>query len=51
MITENAVVVAGSRAVNFPFTMENGLQLYTTLIVTYRDGKTDTKTTLEESLR
>ncbi len=51
VIPENAVVVAGSRAVNSPFANKNGLQMYTPLIVKYRDEKTDAKTALEESLR
>jgi 2,3,4,5-tetrahydropyridine-2-carboxylate N-succinyltransferase len=51
VIPENAVVIAGSRAVNTPFAMKNGLQMYTPLIVKYRDEKTDAKTALEESLR
>ncbi|HAP35937.1 MAG TPA: 2,3,4,5-tetrahydropyridine-2,6-dicarboxylate N-succinyltransferase [Bacteroidetes bacterium] len=51
VIPENAVVIAGSRAINTPFAMKNGLQMYTPLIVKYRDEKTDAKTALEESLR
>jgi 2,3,4,5-tetrahydropyridine-2-carboxylate N-succinyltransferase len=51
VIPENAVVVAGSRAVNSPFANKHGLHLYTPMIVKYRDAKTDAKTALEESLR
>jgi len=51
VIPENAVVVAGSRAVNSPFANKHGLHVYTPLIVKYRDEKTDAKTALEESLR
>ncbi len=51
VIPENAVVVAGSRAVYSPFASKNGLHMYTPLIVKYRDERTDAKTALEESLR
>jgi len=51
VIPENAVVVAGSRAVNSPFANKHGLHVYTPLIVKYRDEKTDARTALEESLR
>jgi 2,3,4,5-tetrahydropyridine-2-carboxylate N-succinyltransferase len=51
VIPENAVVVAGTRAINSSFANKNGLHLYTPLIVKYRDGKTDARTALEESLR
>lgn len=51
VIPENAVVVAGSRAVNSSFANKHGLHLYTPLIVKYRDEKTDARTALEESLR
>ncbi len=50
-IPEGAVVVPGSRPASGDFAREHGLQLYTPLIVKYRDGKTDAATTLEEALR
>lgn len=51
IIPEGAVVVAGTRSIPSPFAKEHGLQLYTPLIVKYRDERTDAKTALEESLR
>lgn len=51
IIPENAVVIAGSRAVTSPFGKEHGLSIYTPLIVKYRDEKTDARTALEQSLR
>ncbi|MFA6468594.1 MAG: 2,3,4,5-tetrahydropyridine-2,6-dicarboxylate N-succinyltransferase [Bacteroidota bacterium] len=51
VIPENAVVVAGSRAIDTPYAKKLGLSLYTPMIVKYRDEKTDAKTALEESLR
>lgn len=51
VIPENAVVVAGSRKVESTFAEKNGLQLYTPVIVKFRDGSTDARTVLEESLR
>lgn len=51
IIPENAVVVAGTRKIDSPFARNNGLHVYTPLIVKYRDEKTDAKTALEESLR
>lgn len=50
-IPENAVVVAGSRPLNNEFGKSNGLQIYTPIIVKYRDYKTYTKTALEDALR
>lgn len=50
-IPEGAVVVSGSRPVNNEFGKENGLSIYTPLIIKYRDEKTDSKTALEEALR
>ena len=50
-IPENAVVVSGTRAINTDFGKENGLSVYTPLIVKYRDAKTDAKTSLNEFLR
>lgn len=50
-IPEGAVVVSGSRTVNNDFGKENGLSIYSPLIIKYRDEKTDSKTALEEALR
>ena len=46
-VPEGAVVVPGSR----PAKGDRGLQLYTPVIVKYRDGKTDAATALESALR
>lgn len=51
IIPENAVVVAGARAVNKGKGQEWGLSLYAPVIVKYRDEKTDLSTTLEDLLR
>ena len=51
VIPENAVVIAGSRAFNSPFSKKHGVHLYTPLIIKYRDEKTDARTALEDSLR
>ena len=50
-IPENAVVVAGARAVSSEWGRALGLSVYTPLIVKYRDEKTDLATALEEWLR
>lgn len=51
-IPENAVVVKGARFIKSNnFAIENGLSIYTPIIVKYRDEKTDLKTTLEILLR
>lgn len=50
-IPENAVVVAGSRPARGAFAQEHRLQMYTPLIIKYRDSKTNAATALEESLR
>ncbi len=50
-IPENAVVVAGARRVAAPWAVEQGLSLYTPVIVKYRDEKTDLATALETWLR
>jgi len=50
-IRENAVVVAGSRAVAKGPGKDWGISLYTPVIVKYRDSKTDTKIQLENLLR
>ena len=51
VIPEEAVVVAGSRAVTKGLGKEWGISLYTPVIVKYRDSKTDTKIQLEDLLR
>lgn len=51
IIPENAVVVAGSRAMTTDFGRAHGLSLYTPLIVKYRDSRTDAHTAMEEALR
>jgi 2,3,4,5-tetrahydropyridine-2-carboxylate N-succinyltransferase len=51
MIPEEAVVVAGSRAITNGPGKDWGVSLYTPVIVKYRDSKTDTKIQLEDLLR
>ena len=51
VIPENAVLVAGSRAVTSGPGKDWGVSVYTPLIVKYRDEKTDTKIQLEDLLR
>ena len=51
VIPEDAVVVAGSRAITSGPGTDWGLSLYTPVIVKYRDSKTDTKIQLEHLLR
>jgi len=51
IIPENAVLVAGSRAIPHGRGKEWNLSLYTPVIVKYRDAKTDSKVQLEELLR
>ena len=51
VIPENAVVVAGSRAISHGLGKEWNLSLYTPVIVKYRDAKTDAKVQLEDLLR
>ncbi|ACF45086.1 MAG: 2,3,4,5-tetrahydropyridine-2,6-dicarboxylate N-succinyltransferase [Prosthecochloris sp.] len=51
IIPEGAVVVAGSRKVKGDFAAENGLSIYTPMIIKYRDEKTDSATALESALR
>ncbi|KAA3595750.1 MAG: 2,3,4,5-tetrahydropyridine-2,6-dicarboxylate N-succinyltransferase [Calditrichaeota bacterium] len=51
VIPENAVVVSGSRPASSKFAKENGIQIYTPVIIKYRDDKTDASTVLEDSLR
>jgi len=51
VIPENAVVVAGSRAISQGRGKDWNLSLYTPVIVKYRDVKTDAKVQLEDLLR
>lgn len=51
VVPENAVVVAGARAVTKGKGPEWGLSLYTPVIVKYRDESTDTRAQLEDWLR
>ena len=51
LIPENAVVVAGTRAVTHGPGKEWGVSIYTPVIVKYRDSKTDSKIQLEDLLR
>ena len=51
VIPENAVVVAGARAISKGRGKDWNLSLYTPLIVKYRDAKTDAKVQLEDLLR
>ena len=50
-IPENAVVVAGSRAVTNGPGKEWGISIYTPLIVKYRDSRTESRIQLEDLLR
>lgn len=51
VIPENAVIVAGSRAVTSGPGKDWGISVYTPVIVKYRDEKTDAKIQLEDLLR
>jgi 2,3,4,5-tetrahydropyridine-2,6-dicarboxylate N-succinyltransferase len=51
VIPEDAVVVAGSRAITQGKGREWGLSVYAPVIVKYRDSKTDTRIQLEDLLR
>ncbi|MGN0187949.1 MAG: 2,3,4,5-tetrahydropyridine-2,6-dicarboxylate N-succinyltransferase [Candidatus Cryptobacteroides sp.] len=51
IIPEGAVVVAGSRPVRKGPGAENGIHIYTPVIVKYRDSKTDASLELEDILR
>ena len=51
IIPEDAVVVAGSRAVTQGPGKDWGISIYTPVIVKYRDSKTDTRIQLENLLR
>jgi 2,3,4,5-tetrahydropyridine-2,6-dicarboxylate N-succinyltransferase len=51
VIPEDAVVVAGSRAISHGRGKDWNLSLYTPVIVKYRDARTDAKVQLEDLLR
>ena len=51
VIPEDAVVVAGSRAITHGPGKDWGISLYTPVIVKYRDSKTDARVQLEDLLR
>lgn len=51
VIPEEAVIVAGSRAIPSGPGKDWGISVYTPVIVKYRDAKTDTKIQLEDLLR
>ncbi len=53
IVPEGAVIVAGSRFVGkkSEFAREQGLSLYSPIIIKYRDEKTDARTALESALR
>ena len=51
VVPENAVVVAGSRAISHGRGKDWNLSLYTPVIVKYRDAKTDARVQLEDLLR
>lgn len=51
VVPEEAVVVAGSRAITSGPGKDWGISLYTPVIIKYRDAKTDTKIQLEDLLR
>jgi 2,3,4,5-tetrahydropyridine-2,6-dicarboxylate N-succinyltransferase len=51
VVPENAVVVAGARAIPHGRGKDWNLSLYTPVIVKYRDAKTDAKAQLEDLLR
>ncbi len=51
VIPEEAVIVAGSRAISSGPGKDWGISVYTPVIVKYRDAKTDTKIQLEDLLR
>jgi 2,3,4,5-tetrahydropyridine-2-carboxylate N-succinyltransferase len=51
VIPTGAVVVAGTRPAKGAFATDNGISLYTPLIIKYRDSRTDAATVLEDALR
>ena len=51
VIPDDAVVIAGTRAITHGPGKDWGISIYTPVIVKYRDSKTDTKIQLEDLLR
>ncbi len=51
IIPQGAVVVPGSRVVKGEFPTQHGVSIHCSLIVKYRDDRTDSSTLLEDSLR
>jgi 2,3,4,5-tetrahydropyridine-2-carboxylate N-succinyltransferase len=51
IIPEEAVIIAGARAITSGPGKDWGISVYTPVIVKYRDAKTDTKIQLEDLLR
>jgi 2,3,4,5-tetrahydropyridine-2-carboxylate N-succinyltransferase len=51
VVPEEAVIVAGSRAVTGGPGKNWGISVYTPVIIKYRDARTDTKIQLEDLLR
>jgi 2,3,4,5-tetrahydropyridine-2-carboxylate N-succinyltransferase len=51
IIPEEAVIVAGARAIAAGPGKDWGISVYTPVIVKYRDSRTDTKIQLEDLLR
>jgi 2,3,4,5-tetrahydropyridine-2-carboxylate N-succinyltransferase len=51
IIPEEAVIVAGARAITSGAGKDWGISIYTPVIVKYRDSRTDTKIQLEDLLR
>ncbi len=51
IIPEEAVLVAGTRAITSGPGKDWGISVYTPVIVKYRDSRTDTKIQLEDLLR
>ncbi len=50
-IPKNSVVISGSRLAKGKFAIENGVSIYTPVIIKYRDDNTDKKSKLEKVLR
>ena len=51
VVPEGAVVVAGSRPITKGAGKDDGIHIYTPVIVKYRDAGTSTSVTLEDLLR
>ena len=51
VVPAGAVVVPGSRPISSGPGKDAGIQLYTPVIVKYRDGRTDASVALEDALR